>query len=130
GSKAEVRFGIDARLPRIKADPGEVQQVIKNLVQNAVEASESAGVIDIIASVSEFSADTETTDEELLAGRYVHIEVKDRGVGMPPDVVTKAFDPFFTTKFLGRGLGLSAVLGIMRSHSGAVGLETVADLGT
>jgi len=127
-SKAEVRFRIDTRLPSIKADPAEIQQVIRNLVQNAVEASDSAGVIDISASVSELSE--ETTDGDLPAGRYVHIQVKDMGPGMTADVVAKAFDPFFTTKFLGRGLGLSAVLGIMRAHNGAVRLETVPDSGT
>jgi signal transduction histidine kinase/sensor domain CHASE-containing protein len=130
GSKAKVCFHIDARLPRIKADRAEIQQVIKNLVQNAVEASDSAGVIDITASVSELSADTGTTDEDLAAGCYVHIEVKDIGPGMPEDVIEKAFDPFFTTKFLGRGLGLSAVLGIMRAHNGAVRLKTVPKSGT
>lgn len=130
GSRAEVRFRIDARLPRIKADRAEIQQVIKNLVQNAVEASDSTGVIDITASVSELSADTGTTDEDLAAGCYVHIEVKDIGPGMPEDVIEKAFDPFFTTKFIGRGLGLSAVLGIMRAHNGAVRLETVPNSGT
>jgi signal transduction histidine kinase len=128
GSKAEVRLRIDAHLPSIKADPAEIQQVIKNLVQNAVEAIGSAGVIDISASVSELSKDT--ADEDLPAGRYVHIQVKDMGPGMPADVLAKAFDPFFTTKFLGRGLGLSAVLGIMRAHHGAVRLETVPDSGT
>ena len=127
-SKAEVRFRIDAHLPSIKADPAEIRQVIKNLVQNAVEASGSAGVIDISASVSELPGDP--ADEELPAGRYVHIQVKDMGPGMPADVVAKAFDPFFTTKFLGRGLGLSAVHGIMRAHNGAVRLETVPDSGT
>jgi signal transduction histidine kinase len=127
-SKAEVRFHIDTHLPSVKADPAEIQQVIKNLVQNAVEASSSAGVIDICASVSEVSDDT--ADEDLQAGCYVHIEVKDMGSGMSADVVAKAFDPFFTTKFLGRGLGLSAVLGIMRAHNGAVRLESVPDSGT
>jgi signal transduction histidine kinase len=52
------------------------------------------------------------------------------GSGMSADVVAKAFDPFFTTRFLGRGLGLSAVLGLMRAHNGAVRLETVPDSGT
>jgi signal transduction histidine kinase/sensor domain CHASE-containing protein len=129
-SKVEVRFRIDARLPRIKADPAEIQQVIKNLVQNAVEANDSFGVIDISASVSELLADTGSTDVDLPAGCYVHVEVKDTGPGMPADVVAKAFDPFFTTKFLGRGLGLSAVQGIMRAHNGAVRLETVPNSGT
>ena len=130
GSKAEVRFRIDARLPSIQADPAEIQQVMRNLVQNAIEASDSAGVIDISATVSELSEDTGTMDEGLPAGCYVHIAVKDVGSGMSADVVAKAFDPFFTTKFLGRGLGLSAVLGIMRAHNGAVRLETVPDSGT
>jgi len=128
GSKVEVRFRIDAQMPSIKADPAEIQQVIKNLVQNAVEATGSAGVIDISASVSELSEDT--GDEGLPAGRYVHIQVKNMGPGMPADVVAKAFDPFFTTKFLGRGLGLTAALRIMRAHNGAVRLETVPDSGT
>jgi signal transduction histidine kinase len=127
-SKAEVRLRIDAHLPGIKADPAAIEQVIKNLVQNAIEASGPAGVIDISASVSELPEDT--VDEGLPAGRYVHIEVKDTGPGMPADVVAKAFDPFFTTKFLGRGLGLSAVMGIMRAHKGAVRLETVPNSGT
>jgi signal transduction histidine kinase len=128
GFKAEVRLHIDAHLPGIKADPEAIEQVIKNLVQNAVEASGSAAVIDISASVSELPEDT--AYEGLPAGSYVHIEVKDTGPGMPADVVAKAFDPFFTTKFLGRGLGLSAVMGIMRAHKGAVRLETVPDSGT
>jgi signal transduction histidine kinase/sensor domain CHASE-containing protein len=127
-SKAEVRLRIDARLPMITADPAEIQQVIKNLVQNAVEAIGSVGVIDISATVTELSE--YIADEDLPAGRYVHIQVKDMGPGMTADVVAKAFDPFFTTKFLGRGLGLSAVLGIMRAHNGAVRLETAPNSGT
>ncbi|HXB68780.1 MAG TPA: ATP-binding protein [Candidatus Acidoferrales bacterium] len=130
GSKAEVRVHIDAHLPVIKADPAQIQQVINSLVQNAAEAIGSAGVIDISASVSELPENTGATDEDLPPGRYVHVEVKDTGLGMAADVATKAFDPFFTTKFLGRGLGLSAVLGIMRAHNGAVRLETIAGSGT
>jgi signal transduction histidine kinase len=70
------------------------------------------------------------TGDDLGAGCYVHIEVKDIGPGMPEDVIEKAFDPFFTTKFIGRGLGRSAVLGIMRAHNGAVRLETIPNSGT
>jgi two-component system cell cycle sensor histidine kinase/response regulator CckA len=88
-------------------------------------------VIHISGSVSELSADTGTSEEEdLPAGRYVHIEVKDMGPAMPTDVVAKAFDPFFTTKCLGRGLGLTTVLRIMRAHNGGVRLEAVPDSGT
>lgn len=101
----------------------------KNLIQNAIEAS-SCAVIEISASITEFPADSDTTKLILPAGRYIHIEVKDTGPGMSADVAAKAFDPFFSTKCLGRGLGLSAVLGIMRAHNGAVRLDTVQDLGT
>jgi signal transduction histidine kinase len=129
-SKPDVRFRIDAQLPKIKGDRAEIQQVIINLLQNAVEASGASGVIGISASVSKLSADTGNTYDELPAGHYIHVEVKDMGPGMHPDIAAKAFDPFFTTKFLGRGLGLSAVLGTMRAHNGAVRLETVPNSGT
>ena len=68
--------------------------------------------------------------EEFQPGVYVRVEVTDTGVGMSPEIAERAFDPFFSTKFLGRGLGLSEVLGIMRAHNGAVRLATAPGAGT
>ena len=68
--------------------------------------------------------------EEFPPGAYVRIKVTDNGSGMPAEIAERAFDPFFSTKFLGRGLGLADVLGVMRAHRGAVNLETVPDQGT
>ena len=130
GFPCKVRFHIDQPLPKIKADLAQVQQVIDNVVQNAAEAIDFDGVIEVSASFYENVEGAGLTDEDFPAGGYVRVDVKDNGPGMSPNVVAKAFDPFFTTKFLGRGLGLSAVLGIMRAHNGAVLLETAPDLGT
>src|SRR5690606_15659004 len=99
-----------------------------NLVINAAEAiGSAAGMIDVRTGVQD-------VDEEYLRhhpwagglcpGRYVWLEVRDTGCGMDDATRAKAFDPFFSTKFLGRGLGLAAVAGIVRGHKGAIGLES------
>jgi CheY-like chemotaxis protein len=67
---------------------------------------------------------------DLLEGQFVFLEVKDNGAGMTPQTQARMFDPFFTTKFTGRGLGLSAVLGIVRGHAGGVGVESELGKGT
>ena len=69
-------------------------------------------------------------DESLPEGVYVYIDVTDTGCGMDEETVKKIFDPFFTTKFIGRGLGLAAVLGIIRGHSGAIKVTSEVDKGT
>jgi CheY-like chemotaxis protein len=69
-------------------------------------------------------------EEHLAAGRYVWMEVRDNGCGMDPETLQKLFDPFFTTKFTGRGLGMSAVLGIIRAHKGAFLVKSKPGVGT
>lgn len=126
--KAAIHLAIASQLPEILADPEATGQVLKNLISNAVEAMRpEGGVIEIRAARCELQGDearTALADEDLQPGPYVRLEVKDSGPGMPPEVAERAFDPFFSTKFLGRGLGLSEVLGIMRAHGGAVRLES------
>jgi PAS domain S-box-containing protein len=129
-----ILLDIAPGLPNILADGGEVRQVIRNLVLNAAEATlRKAGDIEIRVDCCELSG-TEPhlilPDENFKPGRYVWLEVTDHGSGMPPEIAERAFDPFFSTKFLGRGLGLSEVLGIMRAHSGAVRLSTAPIRGT
>jgi two-component system, cell cycle sensor histidine kinase and response regulator CckA len=121
-------------LPLIEADPGQIQQVIMNLVTNASEALGSeAGVIAIRTGVEE-------SDEARLArsrlegkpgpGRFVFVEVSDTGAGMGAEAERRLFEPFFTTKFTGRGLGMSVVSGIVRGHGGAIFVDSRPAEGT
>jgi two-component system cell cycle sensor histidine kinase/response regulator CckA len=111
-------------LPPIEADVTELRQVIMNLVINASEAiGDKSGVIVVSTGMTHYDGvylkDT-YVDDSLPAGPYVYLEVADTGCGMTPEVRARLFDPFFTTKFTGRGLGLAALLGIVRGHGGAV----------
>ncbi len=122
-------------LPMIEADAGQVQQVIMNLIINASEAiGEKPGRILIRTRVMQLrkpDADRwSLPDMPLAEGTYVLLEVSDDGSGMSPETVRKIFDPFFTTKFTGRGLGLSAVLGILKGHRGGVQVRSELGEGT
>ena len=120
--RIEVQLAPD--LPKVEADASQVQQALTNLVMNAAEAiGEQPGLISISTGVCETRGDASAnyfTPGELAAGRYVYVQVRDTGSGMEPPIMPKIFDPFFTTKFTGRGLGLPAVLGIVRGHKGGV----------
>ncbi|MGE3074490.1 MAG: PAS domain S-box protein [Dehalococcoidia bacterium] len=108
----------------IQADPTQVRQVVLNIAVNAAEAMAGAG-----GQVSLSTGSRELDAKALarcvgaggaLAGKYVYIKIADDGPGMDPGVAARVFDPFFSTKFAGRGLGLSAVFGIVRGHHGVV----------
>jgi CheY-like chemotaxis protein len=118
----------------IEADTGQVQQVIMNLITNASEAiSDGPGEISISTALGEQDADylsRSRTIEKPLPGLYAWLEVADTGRGMDEATLQRLFDPFFTTKFTGRGLGMSAVLGIVRGHRGAIMVESVEGRGT
>ncbi len=122
--RAALRFQLGERLPAANADGTQLRQVIMNLVINASDAlSEADGAISISTGVQSLSlADLATAHApaEAMPGEYIWCEVADTGCGMAPEVMARIFDPFFTTKFTGRGLGLAAVLGIVRSHRGAL----------
>jgi PAS domain S-box-containing protein len=123
--KAVVRYDLAPDLPRISGDPSQMQQLVMNLVTNASEAigEEVSGLITLRTGLQ---AVDEATNVGLLPalplspGHYVTLEVSDTGCGMSAEVRERIFDPFFTTKFTGRGLGLSAMLGILRSHHGSL----------
>lgn len=132
--KAAIQADLVHGLPAIEVDPTQVRQIIINLLTNALDAlGEHRGKIEIrtghrFCSRSFFLEPY--LDQQLNDGDYVFLEVVDSGCGM--DEVTKAriFDPFFTTKFTGRGLGLAAVLGIVRGHRGAIKIETTLGAGS
>lgn len=126
-----LRFNLSPQLPAISADATQLRQVIMNLVINASEAIASrSGVLALSTGVAR--VDTEylrgfRPDASPPPGDYVYIEVSDNGCGMDATTLGKIFDPFFTTKFTGRGLGLAAVLGIVRGHKG--GLKVYSEPG-
>jgi nitrogen-specific signal transduction histidine kinase/CheY-like chemotaxis protein len=131
---AQLVLELAAGLPPLLADPTQLQQIIMNLVINASEAlGEDEGTIrvrtDVMQADSVYLAATHLAPE-LPEGSYVFLEVSDNGCGMTPEVCARIFDPFFTTKFTGRGLGLAAVLGIVRGHHGALRVDTEPGWGT
>jgi len=121
-------------LPPVQADATQVLQVVMNLIRNAGEAiGEASGTITLTTGVDEFDQATlnaSRLEGKLPGGRYVWLEVRDNGCGMDEATQYKSFDPFFTTKFTGRGLGMSAALGIMRAHKGAILLDSSPGTGT
>jgi PAS domain S-box-containing protein len=124
-------------LPAIEGDAAQVRQVLSNLLSNAAEAAEAVegrgGTITVRTGV--MRGDHPALRDAYLGGEllpvdYAYVEVADTGCGMDEATRRRIFDPFFTTKFPGRGLGLAAVLGIVRSHRGAIQVESEVDGGT
>ena len=132
--RVRLQYELGSELPVIIADPVQLQQVFRHLVTNASEAiGKDEGVITIRTGTKwasrEYLATTYLGDDAP-QGKYVFFEVKDTGCGMDPETKAKIFDPFFTTKFTGRGLGLAAVMGIVRGHGGVIRVDSVPDQGT
>jgi PAS domain S-box-containing protein len=129
------RTTILAREPEtILGDPAQIQQVIMNLIRNAAEAiGDADGTISIATKVLDCDPDYlggTYLHPDLPGGKYATFEVGDTGCGMDSETLAKAFDPFFTTKFTGRGLGLAAVVGIVRGHRGAIDVRSEPGKGT
>ena len=131
----QVRLQLADPLPGIDADPGQLQQIVMNLVINGAEAIGPEGGT-VLVRTAEQDVDEQYLGTMSLApgslkpGKHVCLEVHDTGSGMDAETIGKIFDPFFTTKFAGRGLGLSAVLGIVNAHKGALKVYSVPGEGT
>jgi two-component system, cell cycle sensor histidine kinase and response regulator CckA len=121
-------------LPAIQADPTQMRQTIINLVVNASEAiAERSGVISISTGLTHCDLDYLKgcfAADGVQPGAFVYLEVADTGPGMERVTLDRIFDPFFSTKFTGRGLGLPAVLGIVRGHRGAIKVDSELGRGT
>ena len=121
-------------LPLIMADPSQIQQIIMNLIVNASEAiGDQPGIVTVstcIRQCDDIYLLQSRLREKPEAGTFVFLEVADTGCGMDQDTLDKLFDPFFTTKFTGRGLGMAAVLGIVRGHNGAIMVDSEHGKGT
>ena len=121
-------------VPSIEADATQMQQLVMNLILNAAEAtSDRSGEVRVstgVCSIAPGDPVAKYRPDPPAPGPYVTVEVADDGCGMTEAVQAQIFDPFFTTKFTGRGLGLSAALGIVRSHRGAIGVESRVGVGS
>jgi signal transduction histidine kinase/CheY-like chemotaxis protein len=119
-----LNLNLGRDLPHIRGDVSQINQIIMNLVINAAEAiGERSGVITISTGAQECTTEyfrKRHMPGNLPSGLYVSLEVSDTGIGMSRETMAQIFEPFFTTKFTGRGLGLSAILGIVRGHKGAI----------
>lgn len=123
-----LEFAPGARGSAVQGDETQLRQVLLNLVTNAAEAiGPSVGQIVIRTGVGEMTEPAlpgATFTGEPVTGPYVYLEVEDTGAGIPASDRAKVFDPFFTTKFTGRGLGLAAVLGIVKGHHGTISVDS------
>jgi CheY-like chemotaxis protein len=132
--KIALRFQLAPVLPLVEADAAQIQQVIMNLVTNAADAiGETEGTIRL--STGSLEVDRAYLDQvfqgqDLAPGAYVTLEVSDSGCGMTPEIQARIFEPFFTTKLSGRGLGLSATVGILRGHHAGLRIYSEAGHGT
>jgi two-component system, cell cycle sensor histidine kinase and response regulator CckA len=132
--KGALEYELAEDLPAIDADAAQVQQVVMNMITNAADSLEGPdGRVSIRSGV--LAADNELFSQTycesgLPEGLYVFLEVADNGCGMDAETRARIFDPFFTTKFTGRGLGMAAVLGIIRGHRGAISVVSEPGRGT
>ena len=132
--KAILNLNLERSVPPIEADPSQIRQIVMNLLINASEAiGDRSGVITVSVGATrcdrEYLRKTELHDD-LVPGRYVHLEVTDTGSGMDAETKSRIFEPFFSTKFTGRGFGLAAVLGIVRAHKGVLKVYSEPGKGT
>jgi PAS domain S-box-containing protein len=132
--RVRLDYRFEAHLPPIEADGAQVQQVIMNLVTNASEAiGDRDGTITLTTGLDYLENPQEQVENHgwtLVPGLYVTLEVADTGCGMNAETRRKLFDPFFTTKFSGRGLGLSAMLGILKGHNAGIRIRSRAGEGS
>jgi len=129
-----IKTSIPDDIPMILADVSQIRQILMNLIVNASEAiGENQGKITVSLSQSVIlgeATDTDQSGKAIDPGWYVCLEVSDNGCGMDEETRLRIFEPFFTTKFTGRGLGMSAVLGIITAHGGALRLASVPGVGS
>ena len=132
--KVQLRLELTRDLPSISADIAQVQQIVMNLVINGAEAiGDQRGTVLVTTGmqvIDEFYVQSLFSREGIETGTYVYLEVHDTGCGMDEATKNRIFDPFFSTKFTGRGLGLAAVLGIVRGHKGAIKVYSSPGKGT
>jgi signal transduction histidine kinase len=128
-----IRSENNGPLPHVTCDPTQLRQILLNLITNAAEAASSGSIITVSTGreiLSEADLSRATHAAAASPGPHVFLEVSDQGTGIRPERMRQVFDPFFSTKAGGRGLGLAAVQGIVRSHHGVLRLVSTPGSGT
>jgi signal transduction histidine kinase len=128
-----LEYRSSGTLPHVKVDPTQVRQVVMNLIVNAAEAVDDGGLVTVSGGIEALDAaalEDMTFSAEAVPGRFAFVQVADNGPGMDHATQARIFEPFFSTKQTGRGLGLAAVQGIIRSHHGALKLTSTRSRGT
>jgi len=134
-AQVDLHAVLSDRLPFVLADPTQIAESIVNLLNNALEAMPPDPGRRLIVRTRAECLDQAAIDAGSWAlpvapGHYATLEVTDEGPGMPPEVVTRLFEPFFSTKFMGRGLGLAEVIGVVRDHGGGIQVQTEVGKGS
>ena len=127
-SRSEFLFGAD--LWPAEIDPGQISQVIANLVVNADQAMPNGGTLRVSCDNFIYGSDTEPAIPDLLPGDYIRIAIRDEGVGIPEHCLKRIFDPYFTTKPKGNGLGLATTYSIIKNHNGLITVESEVHFGS
>lgn len=126
----EIKTNLASDLGNIKADPGQMEQVIVNLVINARDAMPNGGILLLETSNVDVQENSATEHARLAPGSYVLMTVSDTGCGIKSEIQNRIFEPFFTTKEAGTGLGLAVIYGIVKDHGGTIVLESTPDKGS
>jgi PAS domain S-box-containing protein len=127
-SRSEFLFGAD--LWPADIDPGQISQVVQNLVVNADQAMPNGGTLRVSCDNFSYYRDTAPIVPDLLPGDYIRIAIRDEGVGIPENCLKRIFDPYFTTKAKGNGLGLATTYSIMKNHNGLICVDSQVHYGS
>jgi PAS domain S-box-containing protein len=130
GSQSRSEFSFGSELWAAEIDPGQISQVIANMVVNADQAMPNGGTLQVAVENFHYTTSTAPQIADLAPGDYIRIKIKDQGVGIPEQYLKRIFDPYFTTKAKGNGLGLATCYSIIKSHNGLITVETEVHVGT